>query len=1585
MYKEIPPRYSDKLRRLVSEMLNRNVDQRPSMKQILLNSYVQERIEKLEKERKGKEQAMEGQVKNYRKIMSYNRKLYSNKASQNQSRNYSRESKKREKNFTKNKQPKIFIINNAKKPPKRSVQPQVVGSALANLRERTPKIEFARKKSKPRNMLDELMGGKKISQILREDDDKKKPDKPASPKVAVKLANEGRMGQMRNALYKKKSRDRRETKGRKAEARVKKPVVRRKSCKEPQARPAARKPKLARGSMAYRKHKAQEQRAGAKSKSTGKRKNFGKKRRSENFKFILDNQKPNKKKFINQLEREYKKRIQSFQNLDDKFRNLEQRARTPKAGQEVVIDQFLAKEDTMKSFHMDLVRDMDDLISKNDEISLELRKRPSNSSAITVRQKEPQLGGEKRRKIKKDFGQWFSEDYFENCLKVEGEFCGQDGARQAGEPQDEHIEQGRERQIHNIRRDFAKKNVVEEVHDVSESKRVLSLNVSSNEKLPLTFSNGYTISNKRNKFGHQLKRLLEQGSRHRRHNASERNEFRHRSRIDFDENSSSVRLTMFFNRLRSALSRMKQRAEYQEHYLNRRTRSCGITRHSEPSAPKSESQRLRSVYLTKRLGRNSSCIKDWKNGQDGLEQSNGRNRALTAEHGPIDLEIYLKYHNNVLRVMQSFLLQKWNEELEALNSRTNPRQMIQKQQAAKKRPKIFQAVENRRPKMEQKYVVRKQKKPRVSKKRALMRVNLRKSSGEMGTHVIQEPKKQKPVQSETGKTSKPQVLKVYPQNTGHSRREDSPGEESEDKAREMWIEQKRPTSGLLQQTCSDIKEEKSIKPVVHMNTREELVMLERIHQEQNQLAEREMQSMLRGRNCTLINDFTQIKDPFKAQNVLKHSDTHDKEPYDLQIENVIMSEEELSILEGNDREDSLDKYTKPQKGVLGGLLDIDTQAGDRHSFQPIMKLLGIRKPKYMHGVEGNAPVGQTGNAMGEPEQAEAGMLEDSQSVLRDTIDAEIEISRNSLDQPIRIRDKSKGQSSQVRQYSLDQPTRVDLSLARRSSRERKEEIPFRGILDRSRSTSLRKNAARNEPIKIMNLEDLAPDVSVKKIARRIRSIEHKKFDKKMLLEYNKFHNLPESQLKGAGPRKKKKKRMTKKKNYLARNKKNLPHQKKIYYKKFMNGKMDKQLMDFEDAERKPLLRDDSIDRLSREDRWSRKRDKRKIKRADSKHQFYVDIRRSIDKLSHQRDSIDRSRELRRSRARLHAGRDGWLEAGEGSLERQIAGRHSKQYSDKRARSKNFLNRKRSSAAKHDSLEKAKLNQTHDVFVDAGRQQKPSFNTGKLSSFLANFNIAENIEASMAADERDLRMSQPVSKIGRLSTQPVYRPSLGNKKLNYLTSNAKKPPMKEKHHFKSNLWETKNPRPKVKTAYRGSTHESQDKFLQSGIPPNVSQSNSEHYRNSLSKGAGRGAYDFERMDSGELDNLRNNFNSYSDRYASNKAQDPWNPTIDVSMNSRENLSKRKPPSNVKMNLLRNRKKKLIKRLSVKVDKGLIHGFLGEIFEKFRKVERVGPDDVEKLNRKYFRHFDSKQKRLMPSIYQLIDVEIAIQSSELKQMT
>lgn len=866
--------------------------------------------------------------------------------------------------------------------------------------------------------------------------------------------------------------------------------------------------------------------------------------------------------------------------------------------------------------------------------------------------------------------------------------------------------------------------------------------------------------------------------------------------------------------------------------------------------------------------------------------------------------------------MKEFLLEKWNEEIEEWNSQTNLKQLIVQREAQKKKPKIFQQNENKKPKMEKKYVVGKQKKKgrrSVNLSKLLFKKGLRKSSGELNTHVLQEPRKNVQNQIETNKTSKPQEIKInlkrrapnMSQKATPEKKSQNNLELSQNKSK-RFLKEERPQI-IFGKTESDIRESKSIHPPVEYNTQEELDLLNRFYEEQEDAAESEIRSMLRRKNNTLINDFTQIKDPFQPQKDLENTEREENQPYDLQIENVVMSEDEL-----HDEDQKLKDIRREKSGVLGGILDINVDVSKKHkaNFQPLMKLLGIRKPKYI-----------TNGKIDERHSFETEMFKEN-SVLK------------------------------------------------------------------SRSVSIKKRHKKKLGTKPITLERLVPtkDKSIEKISKKLNNIEKKKFEEKVMIEHKKFHNVPPSNTSLRKTFAPKIKNTTTKKNYLTKNKKNLKSNKKPGYKNFFGGKKSKQLFESPEKARPKRQLKSSIDKQARGERWSRERNKRKLVRADSRDQFYADIRSSLDKLSCHMNSVDK-KEKQREKKNLPPRRVNYHKGSVDSIDKSSRKNgyqmHHMQSSVEDVEESNFIN---AYVSKNDNnYQKIKLNQTHEVFSNLNEVKKPSFNTGKLRNFLANFNIMDNMEKSMLSKSREEENNevQARPKLQKMLTKPIYKPSLNNKKLDYLTSNARKPSTKQRPSKQAPSFRIKAKSALIdKNSFMKSTIPEKEEFLQSGIPLSVSQSGNDQSDYSMSGIKDSQANQFGNLQEYEMDNLRNNYSSFPDRYSSNKSQNPWNPIIEVDMEAQKEKRK-KPPSNVKINLLKNRKKKLMKRLSVKVDRGLINRFLREIFEKFKKEESVNQNDIEKLNQKFFKHFDKNQRRLMPSIYQLIDVEIAIQSNEFSQ--
>lgn len=154
--------------------------------------------------------------------------------------------------------------------------------------------------------------------------------------------------------------------------------------------------------------------------------------------------------------------------------------------------------------------------------------------------------------VMKEFGQWFTEDYFENCLILDGEF----GLNYLSEfkiqasPQDEQTKQIKQSKSPSGP-SFLKKKTIEKVDDASS-------HLASNERQPLTRSNEYTVSNNRNQIGREMKQIIEEKGRQLLRKGSRERDLRSRSGLNLDKHFDSIQFSVFLNKMRIVLRFMKQ-------------------------------------------------------------------------------------------------------------------------------------------------------------------------------------------------------------------------------------------------------------------------------------------------------------------------------------------------------------------------------------------------------------------------------------------------------------------------------------------------------------------------------------------------------------------------------------------------------------------------------------------------------------------------------------------------------------------------------------------------------------------------------------------------------------------------------------------------------------------------------------------------------------------------------------------------------------------------------------------------------------------------------------------------------------------
>ena len=969
--------------------------------------------------------------------------------------------------------------------------------------------------------------------------------------------------------------------------------------------------------------------------------------------------------------------------------------------------------------------------------------------------------------------------------------------------------------------------------------------------------------------------------------------------------------------------------------------------------------------------------------------------------------------------MKEFLMEKWEEEMEELNSRTNP-----KQKPRERKPIILKPPEPKKVKNEQKYIVEMHKHQRKGYK-----------TSKLKNHIQT-------------------IENISDKQIGQTNGNNEVTNFMLDKE-EIMGEDNQYTQDLMQQDAeSDIREFKSIHELKVMNTVEEIEMFDRLNREQEEAAELQLQSLMDKKARSLINDFTQVKNPFRPKMILERSakkitvDTLSCpiDCYDLQIENVLLTEQDLMDLEAKreiiyaeksvkeqlqqpqiKKKDSLIRANdfKPylkligakatrgfqlnnsQKEDNGVLMDISTEGQheeptrdvvhishfpdfgkEQPDYQIQKKKLSVsefcNKTKFDEEPEPNPSVAISKN----PKLVKlvSSNIESNVKVTNQEIRAHPVLPKTQLDQipqfgtgKIRLRNNKHEFYREPPVKKRQDLTKIVSSLLDFSSNVKPE---FKYVSNKSQKLE--------DKYKQMNSQE--KEVAVRKRAFKITGVKSTKRKRRKRLETKK------------------------KKNHIKKNKDVIRRvNSKFEYKKFNHLKLEKEIMKQEN---------ESPDRLGR---WQEKRDIRKLKRTDSQQKFYKTIRHSLSRISSTINSIDKRSKnsiepdaMRYNLSNLYTKlsvdkskeRFSVLDLGQvrklakvpSNLQLKNLLRSEIQYSGQGSNSK--------SQTKDDNSVSFERTEGKSLLSQTG---KLSLGTGKLSTFLANFSLME--KSPSHKKEKDSNFGKYMDKkdiISRkLPATPKYKPSLNNKKLNYLTSGVNKLSFSS---WKNQSQSTKNKIPSMaKTDWLGNLisrdiikesieyhTEEPNEFLQSGLPLSVSQQstqqnspNNTHHpvpQNKETNSLTKESFPEQRLtkfksgnqtlEPNELTNLKNNFVSYPKKYNSKNKYDPWNPTIEVDMDESNKNGTQAYNSNLKeIKSLTNVKTKLITRLSNNIDKRIIERFLEEVFKKFKKDSEVSPKDIHLLNKKFFRGFNKSQQRLMPSIYKLIDVEIAIQSKTL----
>jgi hypothetical protein len=254
-------------------------------------------------------------------------------------------------------------------------------------------------------------------------------------------------------------------------------------------------------------------------------------------------------------------------------------------------------------------------ISRKRQNKSETPNRKSSGEGLRI----PGSGGMRCRgkyeDLTKNFNQWFSEDYFENCLILDGEF-----GLDYFSPLDPKSTQSRTQSVVDVKRSFVKKQRVEEVTDTHQHVIIEDSHqeVLSSERLPLVLSNEYTVSNNRNQIGRELKEFLEARSRQIDEKPkTQQVGLKSVSGVNILADFDSIKLSLFLAKLRSILKLMKQK-EDKATELNLRSKSCGkrILSKEKPDLEMRQIQSSRNINLNSQFDYE---IKNFENTSKGKQ------------------------------------------------------------------------------------------------------------------------------------------------------------------------------------------------------------------------------------------------------------------------------------------------------------------------------------------------------------------------------------------------------------------------------------------------------------------------------------------------------------------------------------------------------------------------------------------------------------------------------------------------------------------------------------------------------------------------------------------------------------------------------------------------------------------------------------------------------------------------------------------------------------------------------------------------------------------------------------------------------
>ena len=832
-----------------------------------------------------------------------------------------------------------------------------------------------------------------------------------------------------------------------------------------------------------------------------------------------------------------------------------------------------------------------------------------------------------------------------------------------------------------------------------------------------------------------------------------------------------------------------------------------------------------------------------------------------------DSNMYLNFHNNFLKVMRVFLKNKWSEELLELKMLVKPKK--EKKMNFKRKSQVAQHSIARGS------VLSKKNSTKRSVKETKSHVSRKRGNSQKKIYHSQLVKGANQSKKEGNKKSKKKA-KLPPKRKIKNEFLKSKPADKDNVYKSEIID-----VGFFKNKSFKNSSKGSNKAVFNLQDskkKSQAGLSESKRIENTTLTQPEIEETINLKNTpqtqTPPMENKPPESPFDTRNQIERSETQEMVYYDLQIQNVVLSEEVRSDLGNEVMEMSINALRNVGKELLGNLLHIDSQYEQKANYAKKMNLQKIREMRSIN----------------------------QKNLLRSS--------------GYMTKSKSKSRLSPV-------PNRPEIQM--NNSALNPKEIKSCRKSKNSNQLKMKKDQFKKKP----------------KLPKNLKKIREK------------------SKVRNSSKQKGKKSFA----NFLS--KKDIPRE------NVLTGKRSRRVK-FSLHKKK-----NKMSRLKDE------RNKRKKVRIQSQKKFYKEMRQSLHKLSLRMTSIEKRKMEKQEFFKVTNQYDS-----SSSVENEVGFGREKKYMQTMSNIDNVIPERlfhaETQEASQISFGRDPMIQTISHFPRQIYSTSVSFENNfiselepkprKLKKGKRNSKKIQFKDEVIGDSIRNLKkkMVTPISELNKTTGKGKKKTTKKKQKSRkYENSETSEEISLEKKHEISNIYEVQSEEDEV-----GSIEDQNE--LQSGLPLNVSQSTSEHL-NSAIRTKKKGYYNYDELTVFEIRNLKKNFNNFSSWFFVNKPQGS-------NIASKKVARKQNNHSSIPgfLNSYKDQKYTLLHKLSNDVDKKVVKGFLREIFGKFKAKQYFGEKEIGRAGEKFFAGKPQLQSKVMPMIYQLIDVEISIQSKQLNRL-